>query len=220
MNKIKLSIIAITITSLFGCSTIQSASQSVGNKIGIKDETTASVTGGALLGCGAGAVVGYVTGAGIAQGCAYGGVAVGAVAGITSYQKQLDEAKKIQEELAKENSELKVSIIEKDVQLKDKDSQIENEKAKATKSLDKVVIEVPKKKAPKANKANFKQAFDMTTRVANQTPKKATIKVYGTKADIDSLKAEVAKTNTIDVKKVNVEYIVSANKKIECVENS
>lgn len=223
MNKIKLSIIALSVAAITGCSTIQSASQTVGNKIGIKDTTSASATGGAVIGCALGGVVGYATGGGVAQGCAYGGVLVGAVAGITAYEKQLDEAKKVQEELLKENSDLKMSIIEKDYKIEQKDNEVKvaNDKAEESKRvLDKTIIEMPKK-APKVKaKTNFKQAFDLTSRVANQSPKKSTIKVYGTKQDIADLKAEVEQSGKIDVKKVNVEYIVSSNKKIECVSNA
>lgn len=224
MNKIKTSIIAISVALMFtGCASIQSASQTVGNKIGIKDTTTASATGGAIIGCIGGGFIGYATGAGVAQGCAVGGVALGAVAGITAYQKQLDEAKKVQEELAKENSDLKMVIVERDLKLEAKDKEVQAANAKVEESkkvLDKTVISMPKKKVSKTvAKSNFQKAFDATARVANQTPEpnKSTIKVYASKAEIEEYKAQVAKTNTIDVKKVNVEYIVSSTKKIECV---
>lgn len=225
MNKLKLSFIALTVASLFGCSTIQSASQSVGNKIGIKDTTTASATGGAIIGCIGGGAIGYITGGGVAQGCAYGGVALGAVAGITAYEKQLDEAKKIQEELAKENSDLKMVIVERDLTIESKDNEVKeaNSKAEASKkALDKTIIEMPKKKVSKpVAKSNFQKAFDATAKVANQTPdpNKSTIKIYASKSEIEEYKSQVAKTNTIDVKKVNIEYIVSPTKKIECVRN-
>ena len=48
---------------------------------------------------------------------------------------------------------------------------------------------------------------------------KSTIKIYASKSEIEEYKSQVAKTKTIDVKKVNVEYIVSPTKKIECVRN-
>lgn len=226
MNKIKTSIIALSVALMFtGCASIQSASQTVGNKIGIKDTTTASATGGAIIGCGIGGVVGYATGAGIAQGCALGGVALGAVAGITAYQKQLDEAKKVAEELSKENSDLKMVIVERDLELQTKDHDLKVANARAEnptpkRALDKTVITMPKKKVAKTvAKSNFQKAFDATAKVANQTPdpNKSTIKIYASKAEIAEYKAQVAKTNTIDVKKVNVEYIVSSTKKIECV---
>lgn len=224
MTRIKTSILAISISLMFsGCSTIQSASQTVGNKIGIKDTTTASTAGGAIIGCIGGGVIGYATGAGVAQGCAYGGVALGAVAGITAYEKQLNEAKKVQEELAKENSDLKMVIVERDLTIESKDKEVKeaNTKAEASKkALEKTVIEMPKKKVAKpVAKSNFQKAFDATAKVANQTPEpnKSTIKIYASKSEVEEYKAQVAKTNTIDVKKVNVEYIVSSTKKIECI---
>lgn len=95
----KKTVIAISVGILFsGCATVQKTSDDMSKKMGVSKAGGGAVVG-ATVGCAGGAVVGYVTGIGVAEGCA-GGAAIGGLIGYADgRQRDLDDAKKLVEEL-------------------------------------------------------------------------------------------------------------------------
>ncbi len=100
----KKTLIAVAVGLLFtGCATVQQAGDDIAQKTGMS-KAGGGATVGATVGCAGGAVLGYVTGAGAAKGCLAGAV-VGGVAGyIDGRQRDLDDAKKLADELKTANT--------------------------------------------------------------------------------------------------------------------
>lgn len=101
MNR---TLIAISVGVLLsGCATVQQTSDEMAQKMGVS-KAGGGATVGAALGCAGGAVLGYVTGVGAGKGCVAGAV-VGGVAGyIDGRQRDLDDARKLAEDLKPTNT--------------------------------------------------------------------------------------------------------------------
>ena len=84
---------------LAGCASIDTATQKVGGVFGSKSDPTRSVTGGTILGCAGGAILGRFIGGGhdMLKGCAAGAV-VGGVAALKVHQHELAQAQKLADE--------------------------------------------------------------------------------------------------------------------------
>lgn len=95
----KRTVIAISISMLFsGCASVQSTSDDLAKKMGMSKAGGGAVVG-ATVGCAGGAFLGYVTGAGVGEGCAAGAVVGGLIGYADGRQRDLDDAKKLVEEI-------------------------------------------------------------------------------------------------------------------------
>lgn len=95
----KKTIIAISVGVLLsGCASVQQASDDMANKMGVSKAGGGAAVG-ATLGCAGGAVLGYLTGVGAGKGCVAGAVIGGVVGYADGRQRDLNDAKKLVEDL-------------------------------------------------------------------------------------------------------------------------
>ena len=91
--------VAISVGMLLsGCAAVQQTSDDLANKMGVSKAGGGAAVG-ATLGCVGGAALGYLTGAGAGRGCVAGAVVGGVVGYIDGRQRDMDDAKKLAEEL-------------------------------------------------------------------------------------------------------------------------
>jgi len=104
MKMMKKTVIAISVGILFsGCATVQKASDDMSQKMGVS-KAGGGATVGAAAGCAGGAILGYLTGAGAGAGCVAGAVVGGVIGYADGHQRDLDDAKKLVEELKSINA--------------------------------------------------------------------------------------------------------------------
>lgn len=161
--------------ALTGCQTLQETSRKLGSAVGIEDSRTASATGGAALGCAAGGVVGVATGHGFGKGCVAGGVALGAVSLYVAHQRELEEAKRLQEDLRRTAPAARVDVRERTVQVKEKGE------TKKVSALDKMTIDLP---ADGVNRktADTRAVLEKAARLAQSSSREVRIEIQGTAA--------------------------------------
>lgn len=175
--------------SLFGCASIADTSSELGKKMGIENSQGAAAAGGATIGCLGGAVLAYATGNNVAKGCGTGAIAVGAIAAVTVYQQQLDEAKKITAEA--KGTPYIVKMTEKPAA--QPASQASAPAQPAENRLDTMTLDLPRKsvdsKDPQIATIAKKVAL-----VAARNPNGAVITVEGSKARRDYLSALISQS--------------------------
>lgn len=100
----KKTVIAISVGIMFsGCATVQKASDDMSQKMGVSKAGGGAAVG-AAAGCAGGAVLGYFTGNSAGAGCVAGAVVGGAIGYADGRQRDLDDAKKLVEELKSINA--------------------------------------------------------------------------------------------------------------------
>lgn len=100
----KKSLLALALSSLMvGCATVQQMSDNAAQKMGVS-KAAGGATIGASAGCAGGAMLGYITGAGARNGCLAGAVVGGVIGYMDGKQRDLDDAKKLAEDIKKINS--------------------------------------------------------------------------------------------------------------------
>ena len=106
----KKTVIAISVSILFsGCATMQKASDDTSQKMGVS-KAGGGATVGAAAGCAGGALLGYLTGNGAGAGCVAGAVVGGVIGYADGRQRDLDEARKLVEDLQLINSSEKQAL--------------------------------------------------------------------------------------------------------------
>jgi outer membrane lipoprotein SlyB len=175
--------------ALSGCATMESGTdnitQKVGGVFGSSNGNTRSVTGGAILGCAGGAILGKLIGNGsdMLKGCAAGAVAGGAL----SYKVHQDELKKAQALAAETQATLHVTptVTTRQVQAKD-----DNGQATTTKALDKLVLPFPASdvlsRAPNVDHILVKAAV-----LSDSSAEQTTIEVLGTPKETSWMDSEI-----------------------------
>lgn len=98
MKKLMLMLGLAAMTAMSGCATISDTSQKVGHALGVSSDKGSAATGGAVMGCGAGVVVGALLHKNVLAGCAVG-AAAGALTGVAAYDAQLKKARELQADL-------------------------------------------------------------------------------------------------------------------------
>lgn len=100
----KKTVIAISVGIMFsGCATVQKASDDMSQKMGASKAGGGAAIG-AAAGCAGGAILGYLTGNGAGAGCVAGAVVGGVIGYADGRQRDLDDAKKLVDELKSINS--------------------------------------------------------------------------------------------------------------------
>ena len=151
--KTSATLVALAATASFttGCTTLTDAGQSLGNHLGISNQSGAAATGGAMLGCAGGAAVGAAIGAftghplqAAAMGCGGGALALGYMSYAASVQKQLDNAragaKVLQDQLTAMNAQQQAIVSTKMVHDQDKDGKPTSKEIPA---WDKTIVGLP-----------------------------------------------------------------------------
>lgn len=194
-----------TSVALSGCATIESGTnnvtQKVGGVFGSSNDNTKAVTGGAILGCAGGAILGKLIGGGSAmlKGCAGGAIA----GGVISYKVHQDELKKARAVAADAHATLGVNatVTTRDVQAKD-----DNGQPVTTQTLDRLVLPLPAKDVL-AHAAPVQHVIAEAAQAADGSASKTTLEVHGTAKERAWMDTEVAndlKANST-VKVVDVE---------------
>lgn len=151
--KTSVTLVALAATASFttGCTTLTDAGQSLGNHLGISNQSGAAATGGAILGCAGGAAFGAAIGAftghplqAAAMGCGGGALALGYMSYAASVQKQLDNAragaKVLQDQLTAMNAQQQAIVSTKMVHDQDKDGKPTSKEIPA---WDKTIVGLP-----------------------------------------------------------------------------
>lgn len=162
--------------TLQGCATIDTATQKVGGVFGSKSDTTRSATGGAILGCGAGAVLGKIIGNGsdMLKGCA-AGAAVGAISAVKIHQHELAQARALAAQ-AEAVKGVKATVTTKPIEAKD-----DQGKATQVDALDRLTIDLPAA-GVKSHAADVASVLDKAATLADGASDPTTIEVHGTVA--------------------------------------
>ena len=161
--------------ALQGCATIDTATQKVGVVFGSKSDTTRSATGGAILGCGAGAVLGKIIGSSssdMLKGCA-AGAAVGAISAVKIHQHELAQARALAAQ-AEAVKGVKATVATKLVKAKD-----DQGKPTTVDALDRLTINLPAA-GVKAHAADVASVLDKAATLADGASDPTTIEVQGT----------------------------------------
>lgn len=174
--------LSVICLSLLGCATVVSSSGELGKKMGIDNQQGAAATGGAVIGCLGGALLGYATGIGAAKGCGAGAVVIGTISAVTVYQQQLDEAKKIQKEA--QGSGYTVVLTEKPAPRESNPASAANQSSASR--LNTMTLDLPKKSVD-AKDPEVAAIARKVVLLAARDPKGALITVEGTKARRDYL---------------------------------
>ncbi len=163
-----------TMVLMTGCATIDNATQKVGGVFGSKSDTTRSVTGGAILGCGAGAVVGRLLGKPMLASCAVGGV-VAAGGAVALHRHQVAAARKLADEAkaAGATADVKTSTV----QIKDSSG-----KSQPVEQLDSMTIRFEASDV-RAHGSASAQLLAKTARLADASSEPVTINVRGPKLE-------------------------------------
>ncbi len=88
---------------LSGCATVQKSGDDMAQKMGVSKAGGGAAVGVAA-GCAGGAILGYITGAGVRDGCLAGAVIGGIIGYADGRQRDLDDAKKLVEDLKSINA--------------------------------------------------------------------------------------------------------------------
>ena len=162
--------------ALQGCATIDTATQKVGGVFGSKSDTTRSATGGAIIGCGAGAVLGRIIGNGsdMLKGCA-AGAAVGAISAVKIHQHEVEKARALAAQ-AEAVKGVKATVTTKPVQVKDEEG-----KPAQVDALDRLTIDLPAA-GVKSHAADVASVLDKAATLADGASDPTTIEVRGTQA--------------------------------------
>ncbi|HDR8943192.1 TPA: hypothetical protein QDB15_000120 [Burkholderia vietnamiensis] len=178
-------VIAVMALSTTACTTLTNAGQSLGDHLGISNQSGAAATGGAILGCVGGAAVGGAIGAftghplqAAAMGCGAGGLALGYMSYAASVQKQLDNAragaKVLQDQLTAMNAQQQAIVSTKLVHDQDKDGKPTSKEIPA---WDKTVMGLP----PSGMKTHDPRVAALIAKagdLASKSDKPVTIGVY------------------------------------------
>lgn len=151
--KTSVTLVALAATASFttGCTTLTDAGQSLGNHLGISNQSGAAATGGTVLGCAGGGALGVAIGAftghpleAAAIGCGSGALALGYMSYAASVQKQLDNAsagaKVLQDQLTAMNAQQQAIVSTKMVHDQDKDGKPTSKEIPA---WDKTIVGLP-----------------------------------------------------------------------------
>lgn len=164
--------------SLQGCATIDTATQKVGGVFGSKSDTTRSATGGAILGCGAGAVLGKIIGSSssdMLKGCA-AGAAVGAISAVKIHQHEVEQARALAAQ-AEAVKGVKATVATKAIEAKD-----DQGKPTTVDALDRLTIDLPAA-GVKSHAADVASVLDKAATLADGASDPTTIEVHGTQAE-------------------------------------
>jgi uncharacterized protein (DUF697 family) len=162
---------AIALTS--GCASMDTASTKVGGIFGSSNSTTQAGEGGAVIGCGAGALVShFVLGRSALLGCAAGG-AVGAVTSIAIHKHLLAEAQKTKADV-EQTKGVTATLTTKSVAAKNDTTG----KTEQTAALDRLTIDLPASKV-KAHAADIGRVIDKASALADQASEPTTLTVEG-----------------------------------------
>jgi hypothetical protein len=166
--------LAAVIALMTGCATIDNATQKVGGVFGSKSDTTRSATGGAILGCGAGAIVGHLLGKPMLASCAVGGV-VAAGGAVAIHKHQVAEAHKLADEAraAGAHADVRTSTV----QVVDKTG-----KSTDVEKLDSMTIRFEPADV-RAHGSASAQLLAKTARLADASSEPVTINVRGPKLE-------------------------------------
>lgn len=162
--------------TLQGCATIDTATQKVGGVFGSQSDTTRSATGGAILGCGAGAVLGKIIGNGsdMLKGCA-AGAAVGAISAVKIHEHELAQARALAAQ-AEAVKGVKATVATKLVKAKD-----DQGKPTTVDALDRLTIDLPAA-GVKTHAADVASVLDKAATLADGASDPTTIEVQGTQS--------------------------------------
>jgi len=162
--------------TLQGCATIDTATQKVGGVFGSKSDTTRSATGGAIIGCGAGAVIGKIIGnsSDMLKGCA-AGAAVGAISAVQIHKHELAKARALAAQ-AEAVKGVKATVATKPVEAK-------NDQGQPTQvdALDRLTIDLPAA-GVKSHAADVASVLDKAATLADGASEPTTIEVQGTQS--------------------------------------
>ena len=160
--------------TLQGCATIDTATQKVGGVFGSQSDTTRSATGGAILGCGAGAVLGKIIGNGsdMLKGCA-AGAAVGAISAVQIHKHELAQARALAAQ-ADAVKGVKATVATKSIEAKNDQGQ-----PTTVDALDRLTIDLPAA-GVKARAADVARVLDKAATLADGASDPTTIEVQGT----------------------------------------
>lgn len=160
--------------TLQGCATIDTATQKVGGVFGSKSDTTRSATGGAILGCGAGAVLGKIIGNGsdMLKGCA-AGAAVGAISAVQIHKHELAQARALAAQAGAIQG-VKATVATKSIEAK-------NDQGQPTRvdALDRLTIDLPAA-GVKSHGSDVASVLDKAATLADGASDPTTIEVQGT----------------------------------------
>lgn len=138
----KKTVIAISVGILFsGCATVQTASDDISKKMGMS-KAGGGATVGAVVGCAGGAILANLIGNDAGAGCVAGAVVGGVIGYADGRQRDLDDAKKLAEELNSINSSEKQTSS--------------NDTLRYTAEVQTREIEVTQKNQPAKKAAGFK----------------------------------------------------------------
>jgi hypothetical protein len=161
----------IALTS--GCASLDGASTKIGGIFGSSNSTTQAGEGGAVIGCGAGAMVShFVLGRSALLGCAAGG-AVGAVTSIAIHKHLLAEAQKTKADV-EQTKGVTATLTTKSVAAKNDTTG----KTEQTAALDRLTIDLPASKV-KAHAADIGRVIDKASALADQASEPTTLTVEG-----------------------------------------
>ena len=181
-----------------GCATMDTATQKVGGVFGSKSDTTKSATGGAILGCGAGAVLGKLMGKNVLAGCAVGAVA-GGVASVQVHKHELAKARDLAAQ-AEATKGVTATVATKTVEAKD-----DQGNATATEALDRLTIDLPAKDVA-AHASSIGTILVKAATLADGSADATTIGVEGTAAQrawiVSQLRASLKAGSTVKVVEV------------------
>lgn len=163
--------VALAITA--GCASIDTATQKVGGVFGSKSDTTRSATGGAILGCAGGAILGRIIGGGhdMLKGCAAGAV-VGGVASVQIHKHELEKARQLALDVNTIHG-VQAQVTTKQVEAKDAQGQTTQVAA-----LDRLTIDLPSA-GVKAHAEDVTRVVDKAARLADEAQEPTTIEVGG-----------------------------------------
>ncbi|MDJ1160454.1 hypothetical protein QHI69_00865 [Burkholderia gladioli pv. gladioli] len=175
-----------------GCTTLTGAGQSLGDHLGISNQSGAAATGGAIIGCAGGAAVGAAIGAftghpleAAAMGCGAGGLALGYMNYAASVQKQLDNAragaKAMQDQLIAMNAQQQAIVSTKLVHDQDKDGKPTSKEIPA---WDKTIVGLPPV-GMKSHDPRVAALISKAGELASKSDKPVTIGVYVMARDAD-----------------------------------
>ena len=193
-----------------GCATMDQATQKVGGVFGSKSDTTRSATGGAIIGCAGGAILGKLIGNGsdMLKGCAAGAV-VGGVASVQIHKHLLAEAQKVRDE-ANQVPGVKATVETKTVQATNDQGQQES-----TLTLDRLELNLPASKVA-AHSEDVVRVVVKAATLADQAKEPTTIEVRGTTPQRDWLDTQVRNTlsekttvKVVDVPAAAPELVIS-----------
>jgi hypothetical protein len=155
-----------------GCASLDGASTKVGGIFGSSNSTTQAGEGGAVIGCGIGAIAGKLMGKNMLLGCAAGG-AVGAVTSIAIHKHLLAEAQKTKAEV-EQTKGVTATLMTKSVAAKNETTG----KTEQTAALDRLTIDLPTGRV-KAHAVDIGRVIDKASALADQASEPTTLTVEG-----------------------------------------